>query len=246
MAVYKMESNGLPPNKWPVVKVADISGDEEFVKQMLELHQIVDATTIMEQRRKEVKEAITAILMDGLSPAFLEPQQIRASRGREMPLMNREQPYEDLVRKLWKSYKGLLDKAARLMDFKVGFRFKNDKEFHEGLAKFRRENPGLRDGFEKFLEDTRDEWQIELAEFRNKWVDHPVVGDRRRFAKFYTPDYAETLFDHVWHVIVDSLPVLLELRLWNGTRLIEQHPDDPGPKWVQRFRYDVPAFRKSE
>jgi hypothetical protein len=28
-----------------------------------------------------------------------------------------------------------------------------------------------------------------------------------------------------------------------GVRLVEQHPDDPGARWAQRFRYDHPAFR---
>src|ERR1039458_7589354 len=84
--------------------------------------------------------------------------------------------------------------------------------------------------------------QNELARFRNTWVEHQT-GDRKQFQKFYDPKYAERLFDTVWHTIADILPVLLELHLPHGTRLIEQHPDDPGPRWGERFRYDVPHFR---
>src|SRR5271165_3291469 len=112
MAVYKMESNGQPPNKWPVVKVADVGASEEFVKQMLELRPLVDAGSIFDPQRGKVKEALTSILMEGLMPAFLELQQIRASVGRDIPLMNRQQPYEDLSRKLWKSYSDLMEKAV--------------------------------------------------------------------------------------------------------------------------------------
>jgi hypothetical protein len=88
-------------------------------------------------------------------------------------------------------------------------------------------------------------WDTTLGKFRNTWLEHPVV-DRRQFAKFYTPEHAETLFSNVWQAIVDILPVLLELHLMPGVRLIEQHPDDPGPRWGQRFRYDHPAFRKKK
>jgi hypothetical protein len=242
MGVYKAtKTKGLEPHKWPIVKVADVGADEPFVQAILDLLPIVDAGTIWEPERQEVKEAITSILMDGLMPAFLELQRIRASLGQDMPLMNRLQPYEDFSRKLWKSYKDLMEKAARLMGFKIGFLFDNEKKFGEGLKKFRKENPRIRVGFEKFLEQTREEWQNELAKFRNTWLEHQT-GDNRRFEKFYKPEYAEALFTLVWQTIVDILPLLLELRLWEGWTLIEQHRDDPGPGWGQRFRYYHPAF----
>jgi len=95
----------LEPNQWKVEKVADIGASEEFVQQLLELHAIVDAGTIREPRRQQVKEAIAVILVDGLMPAFLELKEIRASVTQTMPLMNRQQLYEDFARKLWKAYK---------------------------------------------------------------------------------------------------------------------------------------------
>jgi hypothetical protein len=47
----------------------------------------------------------------------------------------------------------------------------------------------------------------------------------------------------VWKTIADLLPPLLELRMWNGVKLVEQRPDDPGPRWPQRFRYEHPFFK---
>lgn len=242
MGVYQAKkTKGLEPHKWPVVKMADVGADEPFVQGILDLLPIVDAGTIYEPERQQVKEAITSILMDGLMPAFLELQRIRASVGQDMPLMNRLQPYEDLSRKLWKSYKDLMEKAARSMGFKIGFLFGYQKKFCKGLKEFRRENPRVRVGFEEFLEKTREEWQNDLAKFRNTWLEHQR-GDNRRFKKFYTPEDAEALFTLVWQTIVDIMPLLLELRLWEGWTLIERHPDDPGPIWGQRFRYYNPAF----
>lgn len=211
MAVHKAGNDSLPPNKWPVVKLADV-GWEDFVKEILDIHAIVDAGTIFEPKRQEVKEAITSIVMDGLMPAFLELREIRASIGQSIPLMNRWLLYEDFARKLWKAYKDLTEKAARSMGFKIGFLFDDQKKFTKGLREFRVLHPRLRDGFEAYLEQTRVQWQNDLAKFRNTWIEHQR-GDRKPFAKFYQPQYAEDLFNVVWRTIAQILPELLELHL---------------------------------
>jgi hypothetical protein len=242
MAVHKVKLEpGKHPRDWPVVKVADVDGNEPFVKAFLELPPLVDAGTIYDPQRSEVKSAIHSILIDGIMPAFLDLQRIRASVGRDIPLMDRAQPYEDLAGKLWKLYKELTQNAARLMGFNIGFLFMNDKNFRDGLKKFRADNPELLAGYDKFLEETRDSWQNDLAKFRNTWLEHPT-GDPKQFSKFYTPEYAEMLFDAVWRTICDILPPLLELKLPNGVKLIEQDPNDPAPRGPQRFQYHHPSF----
>jgi hypothetical protein len=242
MAVYQVKNNGLEPNKWPVVKFADIGGDEPFVKQILELATIVDAGLIEGNERENLKEAVVSILVDGLMPAFAELEKIRALAEKNIPLMNRWQMYEDLARRLWKTHKELMQKAAALAGFDLGFLFKDEKEFQKGLKALRQLHPTVRAGVEKFLEGTRDRWQNDLSQFRNTWVEHQT-GDREKFKKFYDPQYAESLFHAVWETSVQILAVLLEVHLPHGTRLVEQHPNDPGPRWPNRFRYDHPAFR---
>lgn len=242
MGIYRADKqDGLPPNKWPIVKFADIGGDEPFVKGIMDMFPIVNAGDIHEPQRGKVKEAITSILVDGLMPAYLELQKIRESARKEMPVLDRQQLYEDLARKLWKSYKDLTERAARLIGFKIAFLYDNDKNFQAGMKKFRDQNRRLRDGFESFLQALRDDWQSDLAKFRNTWLEHQN-SNRRRFEKFYQPEYAESLFTAVWQAIVDILPVLLELHLREGWSLIEQDPNDPEPRWAQRFRYYNPAF----
>ncbi len=239
MSVHKVEmKKGEEPYKWKVIKVADVGGGEEFTKQMLELGTVLEAGMILGTQRDEVKHAIFSILIDGLMPAFLKLEEIRASVGKAIPLMNIEQLYEDFARKLWKAYKELMQVALDLMGYKMGFLFQGPKEFREGLLELRRLSPNLRVGFEKFLEETRDEWQNDLSKFRNTWVEHQR-GDRKQFQKFYDPKNAEWLFDTVWHTIADILPVFLELNLPFGTRLVEQDPNDPGPRWLQRFQYQL-------
>ena len=104
MSVHKVEmEEGEEPYKWKVIKVADIGGDEEFTKQMLELSTVLEAGMIEGTQREEVKHALVSILIDGLMPAFVKLEEIRVSVDQEMPLMNREQLYEDFGRKLWKA-----------------------------------------------------------------------------------------------------------------------------------------------
>jgi hypothetical protein len=245
MAVYRVTNNSLEPNKWPVVKFAEIGGDEPFVKQILELATIVDAGLIDGKEREDLKEAVVSILLDGLMPAFAELQKILGETEKTIPLMNRWQMYEDFARKLWKAHKELMQKAAVLAGFNIGFLFKDEKEFYKGLKAFRPSHPTLRSGFDEFLEETRHRWQNDLSRFRNTWVEHPT-GDREKFKKFYDPKYAEALFHAVWQTAIQILAALFEVHLPHGTRLVEQHPNDIGPRWPNRFRYQLPPQYKLE
>jgi len=246
MAIVKIEMvPGKEPRDWKLIHVADVSGDEEFTKQMLEMCSILEAGMIQDEQRTAVKHAIVTTLIDGLTPAFLKLEEIRASVGKKMPTMNVEQLYEDFAGKLWKAYKQLMQDAVKLMGHNVGFLFRADKEFQEGLVYLRRENPELRPGIEAFFEATRSEWQNDFSRFRNTWIEHQC-GERKQFLQFYDPKFAESLFHIVWSTIVDILAIFLELHLPHGTKLIEQHRDDPAPRWGQRFRYDVPPLRSVE
>jgi hypothetical protein len=243
MSVHKVEVKpGEEPNKWKVVKVADVGGDEESTKQMLELCSLLEAGVIEGPRRAAVKHAIVSTLMDGLMPAFLELEHIRSTTGKAIPLMNREQMFGDFARKLWKSYKELMQQTAELIGFDIGFLFQREKEFREGLVILRAQHPILRDWFEKFLEDARDNWQNDLCKFRNTWVEHQR-GERRNFDRFYKPKYAERVFSDAWNTIVTILAAMLETHLPFGGRLLEQDENDPGPKWPNRFRYQHPTFQ---
>jgi hypothetical protein len=250
MTVHRAEGkSGQEPSKWKIEKFAEIGGNEEFVKQIHELLSIVDALYVSAEQHDKIREDVTSVLVDGLMPAFSELQSIRASGGRrEVPMMNRLQLYEDLARKLWKAYKELMKSVVRSLGFEIGFLFQDDKKFRAGLANFRTSHPllgKLRPDFEQFLEGNRDGWQKQLGTFRNEWVEHQT-GDRRRFNEFYEPETAESLFDCTWRTIVDLLVPLLEVHLPHGSRLVEQHPDDPGPRWPNRFRYQLPPEYKFE
>jgi hypothetical protein len=237
MAIMKVSTDGRkPPNQWQSRKFADVGASEEFVKQFLELDGIFGGVAIPEPQRQQAKEAAMAIMMEGLLPAFLEVKKIRLPIGADVPVLDRMQPYEDFARKVWKAYKELMQRAAELLGYDIGFLYQKETRFEDGLKTFRKAHPDLPDAFEKLLRSARANWQNELAEFRN-FLEHQGASDRSKFRKFYEASNIEVLFDLVWRTIVEIIAAFLSLSLPLGFRLIEQSPDDPGPRWPNRFRY---------
>src|SRR5580698_5189797 len=106
MAVHRViATSGNKPSEWPVATFANISGSEEFVRQLImEMPELVEATSMMEPERSQVKEAILTISIEGLMPAFEHLKMIRAAVGHAIPILNRKQLYEDFTGALWVAY----------------------------------------------------------------------------------------------------------------------------------------------
>lgn len=244
MGIYRVKDNGLEPCDWKVQRFAEIEY-ADWMKHILDLLPIVDAGTIIGEQRVKVKDTIGDIVIEGLMPAFVDLREIRTLKMSGKPILDQRQPYENMARKLWKAYKELMQNAVRLMGFNIAFLFGSDEKFKDGLVAFRQSNPQVQAKFEKLLEMTRAGWHTDLYKFRNSLLEHHG-GDRKDFEWFYDPENAEKLFDVVWKTIANLLPMFLELRLMHGMRLIEQRPDDPGPRWPQRFQYSIQRFAGSE
>jgi hypothetical protein len=167
MSVYRLKPKaGEEPHKWKVEK--------------------------FDEQREDVNNAIMAILIDGLMPAFAELGKIRASDGKPLPMMDRRELYHDFCRKLWKAYKDLTQRAALVAGFNIGFLFTSDKDFAKGLKEFQATYPDVRPELGKSLEEARGRWQNELAKFRNTFLEHQD-SDPKQFAKFYHPKYVESM-----------------------------------------------------
>lgn len=124
------------PKDWKVVTLAEVGTDEAFVRESLELVTILRASLIEGKQREDAQNAIVDVQTNGLIPAFLELRSIRESRGKDLPLLDQYQMFEDLSRKLWKSYKDLAQRAAKSMGFECGFIWQEETKFEEGLKKF--------------------------------------------------------------------------------------------------------------
>lgn len=235
MSVFRVKAEpGKEPCDWKVEKYSDIDY-EEWVKRFNELPDLLGAGNIEGEQRAQVKEAMTAILIEGLMPAYLELKAIRKLKDSNLPIMDHRQPYEDLARKVWKAYKVYTQRAVELMGFDIGFLFQKETTFESGLIEFRKKHSNMRPTFEDLLKWARRVWQEPLANFRNT-LEHEGRDHPEEFPAFYTPEHSERLFKFAWVTITDLLPMLLESKLPHGMRLVQQN--GPGP----RFTYHIPGF----
>jgi hypothetical protein len=231
----------LPFNKWSVRKFADVGTDEVFVRETIELFDLLNGTRIEGEQRRQATDAIGNVLADGLIPAFMELRTIRESRGKELALIEQFQIYEDLARKLWKAYKDLTQRAAAAMGFDIGFLFQKETKFEEGLKAFRVGYPAAPPNLEEYLRQVRKLWQNDLAQFRNGFLEHQE-GARRDYVKFYDPNFVDGLFAAVARIIADILVMLMNLRLPPRVHIVEHDDKIYGPGWPNRFRFAVEGF----
>jgi hypothetical protein len=231
----------LPPNKWSVRKLADVGMDDVFVRETVELFDLLKGTLIEGEQRQQATDAIGNLLSDGLIPTFMELRAIRESRGKDLPLIEHFQLYEDFARKLWKAYKDLTQRAAAVMGFDIGFLFQKEKKFEEGLQAFRVSNPGAPANLEDYLREVRKLWQNDLAQFRNGFLEHQE-GSRQDHMKFYDPNFVEGLFAAAARIIADILVMLMNMRLPPRCHIVEHDDKIHGPGWPNRFRFAIEGF----
>jgi len=226
-----------------VAPFASVGTQEPFMREMLELVDILEGSLIFAERRELARSAIMTVMTDGVLPAFLELRSIRSPHTANLPLTERFQPYEDFARKLWKAYKDLTQRAAEATGFDIGFLYQTDANFEKGLKKFRSDWPELPAGAEDFLHKTRADWQNDFSKFRNGFVEHQE-GNRTDFKKFYNNAVVEKLFESVWGTIVDLLAMLMSLKLPPHVHIVVNDPAIHGP-WPKRFRWIIEGLGKT-
>lgn len=144
-----------PTKQFHVKQFADFGTSEGFVLPVLDLIEILNATTIFDPQRSEVSGRITAIVSEGLAAAFLEMRKIQSSVGQDVPMLNYLQMYEDFYGKLWRAYKEYMQRAVKAMGFDIGFLFQKDAKFEEGLKAFREANSTAPSALEEYLREVR-------------------------------------------------------------------------------------------
>jgi hypothetical protein len=220
-----------------VVHYANVGTSEEFVEQFSgEFLELLDASTIYEPKRQELKEAILTILTEGLIPAFEHLKKIRSSVGQEIPVLNRMQLYEDFSRVLWHAYKDLMPRATVLLGFDIGFLFQKEANFEKGVTEFNTKHPSLIMQVCDHLRQQRINWQNGLGDFRNHYLEHRKE-EQGKFAKYYTPEQAEVLFDSTWRTMADIFPVFIESHFSPSTSIEEIPANERNLSRRRRFRF---------
>jgi hypothetical protein len=210
--MWSLTANGKEPSEWEKLHFADVGTSEEFVEIFAgEFMELVDATNIHGDERKDLKESLSTILTDGLMPAFDDLRMIRSSIGKRVPEMNRRLRYEELAGKLWFTYKDLMPKAAAQIGFDLGFLFQSEATFERGLLAFQAKHPNLILNVPELLKKQRGSWHQDLYRFRNNFIQHRSE-QRKKFDSFYRTEWAEAVFDSVWRTMGELFPAFLESR----------------------------------
>jgi len=243
MAIYRVSgTSDKEPNEWPVDTFASISGSEEFVRQLaMEMPELVDASSILEPKRRDVKEAILMISIEGLMPAFEHLRKIRSAVGQTIPILDRKLLYEDFSGALWVAYKQFMQEAAKLLCPDTGFIFRKPSSFDREALVFRSNWPSAPAWFVPYLQEQRAAWQNDLADFRN-FLEHG--GPQADYSSRYNPEHAETLFDAAWRTVANILAALIGLHL--RPLLVEIPTNERSPVNPRRFRFAVEGLSPPE
>jgi hypothetical protein len=236
--VWSVKSEeGKEPNEWKIVHFANVGTSEEFIETFSgEMLELVDGSLIFGDERESVKNAIMTIVVEGLMPAFEHLKKIRASVTTPLPELNRRQLYEDFARGLWHAYKDLFPKATMLLGFDIGFLFKQDAQFENGLTAFLSKHSSLILDVPELLRRQRADWQQGLSSFRNDYLEHRKK-DLAEFAAYYEPKTAEMLFDHAWRTMAELFPAFIEARYPPTWSIVEIPMNERDPKHLRRWRF---------
>jgi hypothetical protein len=233
-SIVVTHDNGKEPNEWPKEVFSDIGTNDEFVRQFAdEFMELMDATSIFDPKRQEIKDALMVLLIEGLLRAYVRLKEIRSSTGQQIPVLNRRQQFEGFAGELWRAYKALMQKATKLLDFDIGFLFQEPPKFKKGVIDFRAAHPSQTYILD-FLLSQKEDWQDGLAAFRN-FVEHRG-DDSEKFAEYYKPEMAEFLFERVWATMAYIFPVFIAAH-FKGSFTIEEIPlAERDPNHRSRFR----------
>src|SRR6266478_9721796 len=110
------------PNQWPVRLHADVGTKEPFVARIMGLVDLVDATNCPD--KAAIKEAITAMLMDCLIPAFISLRELRRiSAEVSVPGLTKVKEYDSMYRNLWAAYRNRMKTIGSFIGSDVEFIF---------------------------------------------------------------------------------------------------------------------------
>jgi hypothetical protein len=234
-SIVLMHNNGKEPNQWPQEVFSSVGTNDEFVWQFAEFMDYIGATRFSEPQKGDIKEAIMVVLVEGLLPAYEHLRLIRAFDGKQIPVLNRRQHFEDFTSALWRAYKTLTPKATNLLGFDIGFLFQGTGRFESGATAFRAAHPD--EAFvTEYLQIQKKNWQDALGRFRNEFIEHRGA-ERDEFAKFYELQTAEFLFNAVWRTIADLLPAFIAANFVGIARIQEIPLNERDPESPRRFRW---------
>jgi hypothetical protein len=225
-----------PPMPFEIRPYSDVGSGEPFLARlMLGLLDILDAT--MYPKRIEIKEAIAAITMDCVLPAFLSLRELRKiADDRNAPVVSKQKHFDDMCKSLWSAYKDRTRTAAELMGYDIRFLCKEGPVFEFGCKEFQTAHPEVNEELIRRMKHNRSTWQSHLVRFRNDYLEHKKLTQQDVVA-MYSLLQAESFFLNVWVAIEEILVMLLAAGLPPHAGLREIPEPNRDPHAPKRFGF---------
>lgn len=135
-----------------------------------------------------------------LSGAFLS---LRRVKKRDLLKLEEDKEYKNLYNQLWTAYKDRLQTFMSLFGYDVGFIYRKDAEFKQGINKYFSVNK-FRGNFKESIINDRYNWQNSLSRIRNDFNQHQKLHSDD-VLKYFNPNIAQIMFDNVWQAIEDII-----------------------------------------
>ncbi len=126
--LYTFKDNGKEPNEWDQAHFSAAPADRPFADFFFdEIHDLVNGSTIVNEDRQELCDAVMVMVTEGFLPAYEDLRAIRTFKDNpRVPVLNRKKHYDDFARALWHGYKDLRPKVVSLLGYNIGFLFQRD------------------------------------------------------------------------------------------------------------------------
>lgn len=112
---------------------------------------------------------------------------------------------------LTRAFKDRLQIVVELMGYKIGFLYKDDKNFQLGCVNFLKENPEVNPDFIQMLKDDRTTWSDYMIKTRNFALEHTIGNDITKIKNLKSRmnlETAEKIFENCWMAIEDIIYLL--------------------------------------
>jgi len=202
------------PEKIEFHLFSDIGMQEIFMSRLCDIPNIFfnGFCWNMDKKQKIQDALLNWVIFDGLEPAFRSLRELRIKwTDKNVSQKEKEQLLENIYMYLTRAFKDRLQIVVELMGYKIGFLYKDDKNFQLGCVNFLKENPEVNPDFIQMLKDDRTTWSDYMIKTRNFALEHTIGNDITKIKNLKSRmnlETAEKIFENCWMAIEDIIYLL--------------------------------------
>jgi hypothetical protein len=213
---------GKEPSQWKVVPFVDVGVGEQFQARFVALADLFNAASGWSvEQKKSIMDAFWSMVLEGFTPSFLHLRTaISLSSDPNAPILNLRNEYDGFYSKLWTAYEHRFADLVQAMGYKVRFLFAEDEAKFEKQGKKFCELHGIDKEVLTFLGEQRTAWQNNLADIRNKVVQHAQIP-ADAVPMVYKASNAKAYFDNCWQTAEWFTAILMARHLTESLELAD-------------------------